>query len=561
MIYSDALCSRPWVWRSAVGLLIIIGIGRIVAAHAESWQTFDEPYHLAAGMEWLDRGQFRYEIRHPPLARVAGAMGPYFGGVRSFGMEDMLDEGNRLLAANGAYERNLSLARLGIVPFFVAVCLVVAFWGQATFGQSAGLAAVLLLTTTPPFLGHAGFATLDMPCAAMTTMALFAWCLWLEEPSRPRSWFLGCAAALAVLAKFTAVGFLAISGLMLAVLYWFRTSDVSRGADLPSPRRRLIKMLAWAAMAFFLTIWAGYRFSFGPIKTEGQDPLDLHGKIQRWFASEGIAHDAAVWLTDNLLLPAPDFWRGAVGAIARNNQGQTTYFLGEVRSHGWWYYYPLIIAMKTPLPFLILTVIGVGVALGRIISRAGDLRLLGPLIAVFGIVGLGMIGSIHNGVRQVLPVYPLLALTAGFGVVWLFSWTRFQIVGAGLGVVLLSWQLAASVLAHSDYLSYFNELVGDSPERIVVDSDLDWGQDLKRLATALERRGVTRVAICYLGTADLELPFFHLPNHTGLAPHTKTTGWIAISVYQLKLGDYAWLDEYEPVEKVGRSIRLYYIEK
>lgn len=559
---SDWFASRPWLWRSAVALLIVVGIGRIVAAYSQSWQTWDEPPHMAAGMEWLDRGEYRYEVFHPPLARVAGATGPYLGGDRSVGMKSMWDEGNAILAASEDYERTLTFARLGVLPFFLAACLVVAFWGQATFGRATGLFGVLLLTTTPTFLGHSGVATLDIPCAAMTAMALFAWSLWLGEPSRPRSWFLGCAAALAILCKFSAIGFLVIAGLALVALYWFVKPGVSTENMAPS-RWRWVKGLAWAALVFFLTIWAGYRFSLTPMKTEADRP---HRPIEKIFGSEGTAHDAAEWLIE-LPIPASEFWRGVFGFLSRNKDGHLAYFFGEVRTHGWWHYYPIIIALKTPLPFLILTAIGLGVALCRIKSGTGDLRLLAPALAALCVVALGMIGSVHNGVRNVLAVYPLLALSAGLGLVWLFSWARFRLVGVGLGLVLLGWQLTASVLAHSDYLSFFNELAGDAPERIVADSDLDWGQDLKRLTATLERRGITQLAISYNGGADLKLPYFRLPEHTELVPHTKTSGWIAISVLRLRLGanrrapydDFAWLEEHEPVEKVGRSIRLYYI--
>jgi hypothetical protein len=131
-------------------------------------------------------------------------------------------------------------------------------------------------------------------------------------------------------------------------------------------------------------------------------------------------------------------------------------------------------------------------------------------------------------------------------------------------VGLLVWQLGSSLAAHPDYLAYFNELAGKHPERILVDSDLDWGQDLLRLVEELRARHVERVAIAYNGSADLSR--HGLPAFRPLVPHQPTTGWIAISEMRLKIGEgrppydeFAWLEAYEPVARVGRSIRLYYV--
>ncbi|MBX5497296.1 MAG: glycosyl transferase, partial [Bryobacteraceae bacterium] len=116
----------------------------------------------ACGIEFLDRGVYNYEAQHPPLARVALALGPYFSGVRSIGLPSMWDEGNALLGKGDDYTRILSLARAGILPFFWLASLAVFLWANRVAGRLAALVAVLLFTTTPPVLAHAGLATTDM---------------------------------------------------------------------------------------------------------------------------------------------------------------------------------------------------------------------------------------------------------------------------------------------------------------------------------------------------------------------------------------------------------------
>jgi hypothetical protein len=122
------------------------------------------------------------------------------------------------------------------------------------------------------------------------------------------------------------------------------------------------------------------------------------------------------------------------------------------------------------------------------------------------------------------------------------------------------------VRAHPDYLPYFNQLAGGHPERILLDSDLDWGQDLGRLADTLRSRGVPYVWIAYHGKVDLSRQ--GLPPFTELPPEQPVTGWVAASLFSLALGEqggpidsYAWLRPYQPVARVGHSILLYYIPR
>jgi hypothetical protein len=116
----------------------------------------------------------------------------------------------------------------------------------------------------------------------------------------------------------------------------------------------------------------------------------------------------------------------------------------------------------------------------------------------------------------------------------------------------------SSARAHPDYLAYFNELAGARPERVLVDSDLDWGQDLRRLTATLQRRGIDTLSVRLFGSADLrrhDLPVFRV-----LPPYQPATGWIAVSELMLRTSDrFTWLKAYEPVERVGKSIRLYHI--
>ena len=98
-------------------LTVCIACLRIINTYRVFSQTFDEPAHIAAGMEWLDRGTYTLEPLHPPLARIAAAIGPFLAG-RRLRVDDIWKGGNDILYADGRYRRTLSLARVGELPFF-----------------------------------------------------------------------------------------------------------------------------------------------------------------------------------------------------------------------------------------------------------------------------------------------------------------------------------------------------------------------------------------------------------------------------------------------------------
>jgi hypothetical protein len=117
---------------SVLTFLIMVAIAslRIVTTYTVFNHTIDEPAHIASGMEWLDKGVYRYEVQHPPLARVAAAIGPYLAGSRPAGAANMFQEGALILYRDDHYDRNLALARLGVLPFFWVAALVVYAWGR-----------------------------------------------------------------------------------------------------------------------------------------------------------------------------------------------------------------------------------------------------------------------------------------------------------------------------------------------------------------------------------------------------------------------------------------------
>ena len=169
----------------------MLACARVMATYGVFNETEDEPDHLASGMELLQFGTYTYERLHPPLARLAVTLGPYLNGNRLEVQRDgnvigdtmVFHDGSRAFHSTGDYWGSLRLARLGVLPFLILLFGVTFVWAKSHHGEWAGVMAVALLSLLPPILGHAGVATLDVPCAATVMFALFLFTRWLHAPS------------------------------------------------------------------------------------------------------------------------------------------------------------------------------------------------------------------------------------------------------------------------------------------------------------------------------------------------------------------------------------------
>jgi 4-amino-4-deoxy-L-arabinose transferase-like glycosyltransferase len=529
-------------------LLVALAVARVVATYRVFNQTFDEPAHIAGGMAWLDRGQSDYD--HPPLARVVAALGPYLMGIRSFGLKLIFEEGNAILYAGNHYFRTLALARMGILPFLVIACALVWSWSRRLFGTGVALASTLLFTMLPPILAHSGLVTTDMACATFVFASTYAFSRWLERPAWRQSLLLGASTGLAAISKYSSLVFVPASMLAVLLLYWFIERPPIAAFRREALRRTVSAI--FAAAVLFLVIWAGYRFSVGPV-TPGDRPYETIDRL----LPEGS-------------LPAWQFFDG-IGQIEYHNaRGHESWLLGEYRTDGWWYFFPVVIAVKTPIAFLLLCIIGFLYLTHQSAARIRWQEWV-PGACVPMILLVCMTSRIDMGVRHILPIYPLLAIVAGVGLTRLLQAGRTRKAAAAWGFVLVLWLVASSVWSHPDYLAYFNEWVGPKPEWVLAESDLDWGQDLQRLSDTLKQLGVKEVSLSYFGTADLTR--HGLPTIRTLPAYQRTTGWVAVSIHvktmtaaviqkaqRTSISPLFWLDEERPVTRVGKSIDLYYLK-
>jgi hypothetical protein len=299
----------------------------------------------------------------------------------------------------------------------------------------------------------------------------------------------------------------------------------------------------------FLTLWAVFRFDISP------------------------------YPGTNIPLPASFYpyslWDTFVGIEA---QPKTSFLLGQTSPRGWWYYFPVALAVKTSLPLLILTVWGTAVFLHKKGWRYASILWLPPLL----FLALAMTGRITIGYRHILPIVPFLIMLAaqvGRLEVGDGKSRNFRSLASNiLLLALLVWQIVGTLRLFPHQEAFFNELAGGPAGggRILVDSNIDWGQDLILLRELLAKRGIEDVYLGYFGTAVPEvyhIPYKPIPGFlrqtagpeiNAYNPYTPPPGWYAISQTSLQLGlleqnvdMYAFFREREPAARAGYSINLY----
>jgi hypothetical protein len=242
--------------------------------------------------------------------------------------------------------------------------------------------------------------------------------------------------------------------------------------------------------------------------------------------------------------------------------------MGEIRNVGWWYFFPVLLLLKTPIAWLVLAAFGIGACF----ARRAQLAYWMPLAFAAGILIPSMTSHVNIGLRHILPIYAGLSILAGVGLLRLVEDATTRRWAFPMAVVLALWTIVSGATQHPNYLAYFNELLklaGRPPESIVVDSDLDWGQDTIRLARRLKELGATHVNFFTLNLSSEQLVVWPgLPPVDTIRPLKPAEGWTAVSPTVLMVREYGmehrnpnlhpWFTYLQPQEKVG-SLVLYYL--
>lgn len=497
-------------------LLALLHAVLAVTATVDKSMTADEIAHLTAGQAYNVRNDYRLHPENGNLPQRLAALPMTVARVplppsdsESWRTADIWNYGHRFFYRQGVSTGEwLFLGRSMIAMVSAATGLLVFFWSRALFGWRGGFLSLVLFTFSPTFLAHGALTTSDVVMTFFFLASVGAWWRHLQNPGAVWTGISAATLGLAFVAKFSAV--LLPPMLTLIAIPWLVAEQ--RRTGWRTPLSRLARTIAVHAIATWAIIWLFYGFRFSAFAPEFSDGATFnHG----WgWTLTGIGFPAKViwWIKEARLLP--EAWLYGLAFVLQFSRARGAFMSGEYSIYGWVWFFPWTFLIKTTLPFLLISVGGavaalVAAARSRLAQGASPLlqRLwpLTPLAVLFAGYWITSLASHLNiGHRHILPTYPVLFIAAGWSGRY---FARRKCAMATVIAGLLAWQVAASQGIRPHYLAYFNPLVGGPANgwRHLVDSSLDWGQDLSGLKDWIDRHARRdRVYLSYFGTGDPE---------------------------------------------------------
>lgn len=577
---------RPWGPWLLMGLLVthamMLGYG--AAVHSPGW---DEIGHIPAGLSHWQLGNTELYRVNPPLVRMLATLPllvvdwdvnwAWSDAPRA---RPEFNLGRRLWAQHGvAMYTYLTYARWVVIPFSLLAAVVIYRWSQSLYGGFAGLLAASLWCFSPLVITNAQTIAPDTGSAALGVLAAFGFYRWLSQRSLDQALLAGVVLGLAQLTKFTWIVLFGLWPLLWTLHFVWRKSAWTtfwRGRE--AGQMGLILVVA------LLVINVGYAW---------EGTLTRLGDYR--FVSRTLAADRSIGRTQAVSNRFEDHWLGRLPVpLPRNyvlgidrqkydfdSANFPSYLRGQWRDRGWWYYYIYGLLVKEPIGFLLLALCAAFVSLRWRSSWQAEWVLLAPAVVVLVLVS-SQTGFNHH-LRYLLPAFP-----AAF--IWMGKLGGDRFLGEGgrehrwrrrLACVLLVSGIAPSVYVFPHSHAYFNSFVG-GPLRghdHLLDSNIDWGQDLLLLADWSQRNpdfkldGVAYSLSHLLPLQDLGLPDRYPPHGwrdigDGLGPGDRNAygprpGRWAVFVRPLREHHerYEYFRFFEPIKVLGYTVYLYQLDE
>jgi hypothetical protein len=594
--------------------------------------TIDEPNHLTRGYAYLETGDLRLsrDEGHPPLYNLLCALPlalmpdlylpthlpSWQIGFRNAFAVDFLF-GTRLVGEEQLpLEQVFFLGRLPVMWTTLLLSALVARWAGEEYGRWGSIVALFLCAFDPNLIAHGRLVTTDVGVTFAFLLSVYLFWRYVRQPSAQGLVLSGLALGFAQGTKFSALLLIPMLGLLGLIeclhprsrLRW--TARLSSKRHSPeavqsgsrrtsTPGGRLSGLLALGAsmVAMLLlcgvVLWASYGFQMGPLVI----PSGTLRLPERWASKLA-----------SVPVPAPIYVEGLLKTLAHASEvGHPTFLMGDRSDRGWWFYFPVAFALKTPLPTL-LVLLGAGVSLVWARFRRDEW----PLVLVPGIYfALSMGSELNLGYRHLLPILPFLWVFAGrlgalpcvstgkvFGAesaigmrlrqggedttrsrAGLRSWLPWGVLVTGVG--LAAWLVVGNLWIAPHYLTFFNLLAGGPREgwRYLVDSNLDWGQELWGLDAYLEKARPERLHLSWFGCTyphlyGRDLDYRLLPSHFSYPypgnaarssynplypePGLYVVGATNLNGVGLAAGDvFKRFRDIEPIDRIGHSLLVY----
>ncbi len=494
---------RGYVAGLVLLLLVVLSVEVVSTIRGQSL-TWDEGDHIFAGYQSWKTGDYGLNPEHPPLVKMLGTIPllplhlkvPPLQG-RFFKTEAYLD-GRELLFGNAPeYSADTLTFRVRLLPGLLTLLLAMLVFlaGQEMFSTGAGLLAMTLFVFEPSLLAHGAYVTTDMAVSCMLFGAVYAFYRYVKVPSAGRLVLVGVMSGLALASKHSAVLLLPMLVLLAASEVWFvgREEGRSRGRM----AQQLTGAIGVVVVIAVVVLWGfyGFRYAARPAGLRLDPTLAEYVMPLRPLEAKGI-----LLLGRWHILPE-SFLYGLADVRAMANE-MPSYIFGKVYSHGVWFYFPAVFAIKSTLGFLGLLAFSIWATAKGWLGRRREVLFLTIPPIFYLLIAMG--SSLNIGARHILPLYVFFALLAAGGAMALvrrdrrWSW----VVG---GLVVL--HAGSSLLAYPNYMAYSNEVWGGPTKtyRYLTDSNTDWGQQLKATKAYVDQRGIKECWIAYF-VAPFVLP-------------------------------------------------------
>ncbi len=493
---------RWWPVPVLLGVHLILGL----SAASRKSATFDEAIHLAGGLSYWKVSDYRLNPESGNLPQRWAAAPIWLGGAGFPSADDpnwrdneRYAFANEILYGDGSDADWMLLrgrAMIGLLS--VALGLIVYAWSRQLFSPGGGLVSLTLYAFSPTMLANGFLITADL-CVALFFCAA-VWACWglLQRISVSTVLVAGLALGGLLLSKFSGV-LIAPMFLLMVVIRLFNSQplvwEVGFRREL---RGRLQQLLALSGVMFvevFIVgtlIWAAYGFRYHSSNTEdvrNNTSILTSGELPKKIGPLGhVVQFAAI----HRLLP--EAYLAGFSYTMATSETRRGFFNGAFGLHGWAGFFPYCLAVKTPLEtFFVLLLAAGGAVYARYGSVVPRIRIMvnegrrclyqvSPLLVLLAVYWIASLASHLNiGQRHLLPTYPPMFILAGAAVCWFQPGTLRRVRWLIVGCLALS--AAEAIWIWPDYLAYFNLLAGGPSNgyRHLVDSSLDWGQDLKEL--------------------------------------------------------------------------------
>jgi hypothetical protein len=518
---------KTWISVVTIATLTIIFVYRTLDYIGAKSPIYDEAYHISRGLPTLKTGDYRLRGYNTFLVSYIAAVPLLFTGV-SFSTDNKSwqaakttghtwDFGLDFLYRNTLpYQRIVFLSRLSILFVSLLGLACIFYFTNEFYGGLAALFAVFFYTFSPNILAHSGIVTEDLPITVFIFASVCCFYKYLSSPGASWALLCGLLTGLANNTKHTALFLFPIFVLLFLI----------------SKKKPVLNKTFFVQALLFL---AGFSLVF-----------------------------LAVYRVTNI----NEYFQSIAANKIYLSRGQMSFLAGRYSQTGFWNFFLVAFLIKTTVPILIL--MALGIFLKKFTQK--EYFLLIPAAVLFL---LSSLSHFHIGHRHILPVYPFVFVFAAGVASDLMRKRRF-IPAACLG----AYFAVTSIASRPNYLSYFNELIGGSKNgyKYLVDSSLDWGQDLKGLEAYVSDNKVSDVVLSYYGACTPESISFNFQDlfsfsvwgkkdHLNSGDPSKEI--LAISATNLqglylgKIGTdvFYWLKDKKTEQVIGDTIFVYDITR